>query len=159
MVDGDIIAAIPRGLLVLACAMEGDEARDVEWLASRLTSLRVFPDEHGKMNRDVRDHHAAHAGVGGAGVLVVSQFTLAADLSPGRSRGNRPSFGRAAAPSLACPQLEEFVDRLRAGLPSIPVRTGRFGADMQVELVNDGPVTLWLDSSQPAGPTGGTVLP
>ncbi len=132
-VDGETIAAIGRGLLVLVCAEPGDGAADVEYLARKLAQLRIFPDDAGKMNRSVVD-------VGGA-VLLVSQFTLAADCR----RGNRPSFSGAAAPAEAKPLLESVRAALRAA--GLSVECGAFGADSAVSLTNDGPVTIWLDSS------------
>ncbi len=130
---GDEIAGrIARGFLVLVGAAEGDGPDDVTWLADKVLGLRVFPDEAGLMNR-------ALAEVGGA-LLVVSQFTLLGDCRKGR----RPSFIGAMAPEPAAKLYEELLARLRAA--GAPVECGRFGADMQVELVNDGPVTLLLDS-------------
>jgi D-tyrosyl-tRNA(Tyr) deacylase len=130
-VDGEVVGSIDRGLLAFVGMMDGDQAEDVAWMQHKLRTLRVFEDEAGKMNRAVGD-------VGGA-LLIVSQFTLAADIG----KGARPSFGRAMAPDAARAALEGFVLGLRADLR---VETGRFGADMRVELVNEGPVTLWLDS-------------
>ncbi len=150
-VDDEVVGAIGRGLLVLVCAMSGDGDDDEVWLTGRLAALRIFPDDAGRMNRSVVDHHAQHAHDGGAGVLIVSQFTLAADLSPGLAKGNRPSFTAAAAPDRAREHVDSVVRRLTALLPGLTIATGRFGADMKVELVNDGPVTLWLDSRRSAG--------
>jgi len=150
-VDGEVVGAIGRGLLVLVCAMSGDGEDDEAWLTGRLAALRVFPDQAGRMSRSIIDHAQAHATSGGAGMLVVSQFTLAADLSPGLAKGTRPSFTGAASPDRARQQIEAVVRRLRELLPSLTIATGRFAADMKVELVNDGPVTLWLDSRRPAG--------
>lgn len=130
-VAGEVVGSIERGLLVLVCAVQGDGDGDRQWLAKKLPALRIFPDEAGKMNRSVVD-------VGGQ-MLVVSQFTLAADVT----KGTRPSFIAALEPGAAERQVEALVADLRA---VVPVQTGRFRADMQVELVNDGPVTLWLDS-------------
>ena len=132
-VGGEVLGAIGRGLLVLLGVEVGDEAAAADLLARKIVALRIFEDDAGKMNRAVRD-------VGGA-VLAISQFTLAADLR----KGNRPSFIRAAPPELAQPLYEHFCTRLReAGLT---VATGRFGARMAVRLINDGPVTIWLDSA------------
>jgi D-tyrosyl-tRNA(Tyr) deacylase len=130
-VDGAIVGAIDLGLLVLVGAAQGDTADDAQWIERKLTSLRIFPDEAGKMNRSVLD--------AGGRILLVSQFTLCADIG----KGARPSFMNAMAPGEAAAFLEQMVARLRA---VVGVETGRFGADMQVHLVNDGPVTLWLDS-------------
>ena len=132
VVEGVAVGSIHRGLLVLVAAMEGDTASDAEWIRGKLLSLRVFPDGAGKMNLSVKD-------VDGA-ILLVSQFTLAADVG----KGARPSFVSAMHPDRARPAVDALVAALSAG--GVPVATGRFGADMQVELVNDGPVTLWLDS-------------
>ena len=133
MVAGEEIGAIGRGLLVLLGVEIGDRAAEAGLLARKIAALRIFEDDAGKMNLAVRE-------IGGA-VLAISQFTLAADLR----KGNRPSFIRAAPPEVAEPLYEEFCMRLReAGLP---VATGRFGAQMAVRLVNDGPVTIWLDSA------------
>ncbi len=130
-VAGERIAAIGPGLLVLLGVEPGDGAGQSDWLAAKTLALRIFPDADKPMNRSVVD-------IGGE-VLVVSQFTLAADAS----RGNRPGFSSAAPPTLAEPMYEDFVARLRASYAR--VATGRFGADMQVALVNDGPVTLLLE--------------
>ena len=132
VVGDEVVGEVGRGLLVLLGVAPGDTADDVRWLADKVVGLRVFADEQDKMNRSVVD-------VGG-GVLVVSQFTLHGDCRKGR----RPSFVGAAAPEVAVPLYEAFVDAVRA--LGVFVATGRFGAMMQVELVNDGPVTLILDS-------------
>ena len=133
-VDGASIGAIDQGLLALIGAIEGDSDADVDYMVKRIPTLRIFADDEGRMNRSVAD-------VGG-GVLVVSQFTLAGDTRKGR----RPSFIRALKPDRAAPMIDDLVDRLRD--VGLEVATGQFGADMQVELVNDGPVTLLLDSRQ-----------
>lgn len=130
-VSGEVVGAIGRGLLVLAAVETGDTAAQVERAAEKLAGLRCFEDAQGKMNLDVRD-------AGGA-FLVVSQFTLAGSLE----RGRRPSFDRAARPEAAEPLVEALVERLRES--GLRVETGRFRAPMEVELVNDGPVTLVLD--------------
>ena len=142
-VDGVSVGAISAGLLVLVCAMAGDTAQDEAWMVDRLLVLRVFPDDAGKMNRSLLDRHAG--GVP-AGLLLVSQFTLSAELSPGRSKGTRPSFTAAMAPGPAEEAVHRVLLALRSRAPGLPVAAGVFGADMQVHLVNDGPVTLWLDS-------------
>ena len=134
LIDGETIAAIERGLLVLLGVAPTDTADEVRWLAEKTAGLRIFNDEAGKMNLSVAD-------VGGA-MLVVSQFTLYGDCRKGR----RPSFLGAATPDIAVPLYEAFVNALRS--LGLPVRTGRFGAMMQVELVNDGPVTLILDTRE-----------
>jgi len=128
VVAGRTTGSIGAGLLVLVCAERGDAEAQADKLLAKLLKLRIFSDEAGKMNRSVQD-------VGG-GLLVVSQFTLAADTSG----GNRPSFTNAAAPEEGRRLYEYFVERARAAHPV--VETGEFAADMQVHLVNDGPVTI-----------------
>jgi D-tyrosyl-tRNA(Tyr) deacylase len=134
-VDGERIAAIAGGLLVLVAAGAGDGPEAPVQLAAKVARLRIFADAEGRMNRSIAD-------VGGE-ALVVSQFTLYADVR----RGNRPGFTDAAPPEIG----ERLVDAFAAALREhgVPVATGRFGAHMQVSLVNDGPVTIWLD--WPAG--------
>ena len=131
-VDGTVIGEVGAGLLVLVCAMPDDTTATADALALKVSKLRLFKDDAGKMNLRL-------AQTGGA-ALVVSQFTLAADTS----RGTRPGFSYAAKPDVAEQLYLHFADALRA--LDIPVQTGRFGADMSVALVNDGPVTIWLDS-------------
>lgn len=131
-VEGRVIGRTGPGLLILACAMRGDDEAVVEKLAARIAKLRIFRDEAGKMNRSVIDT--------GGGCLVVSQFTLAAD----NSSGNRPGFSAAAAPADGQRLYEHLAQALRD--LGLPVETGEFGADMKVALINDGPVTIWLDS-------------
>ena len=130
-VDGQVIGGTGPGLRVLICAMKGDSEVQADQLAAKIAKLRIFRDDEGRMNRSVRD-------IGGT-ALVVSQFTLAADTS----RGNRPGFSTAAAPVEGERLYEYFAQRLAA--EDVPVDTGRFGADMAVELVNDGPVTIWME--------------
>ncbi len=137
-VSGETVGSIGAGLCVLLSIAPDDDGTTAHRLAGRIATLRIFPDENGRMNRDL-------AGVGGA-ALVVSQFTLHADTS----RGHRPSFIKAAAPERAAQLCETFVAALRA--LGHPVETGRFGAHMDVELVNDGPVTLVLTSGEPDWP-------
>lgn len=132
-IDGQKISEIGRGLLVLLGVEDADTSQDVEWLAGKICRLRVFDDENGVMNIDVS--------AAGGEVMVVSQFTLMASTK----KGNRPSYVRAAAESVSRPMYETFVKTMEDML-SRKVATGRFGADMQVELVNDGPVTIWIDS-------------
>lgn len=132
-VGGDAVGAIGPGLLVLLGVEAGDGADDVAWLAGKVARLRIFPDAQGLMNLDVLQ--------AGGGVLVVSQFTLLADTA----KGNRPAFVRAARPEQAVPLYQAFVQAVQ-GLVGRPVPTGRFAADMQVALVNDGPVTIVIDS-------------
>jgi D-tyrosyl-tRNA(Tyr) deacylase len=128
VVGGKTIGEIGLGLLVLVCAERGDSEAQVEKLLAKLLKLRIFSDDAGKMNRSVQD-------VGG-GLLLVSQFTLAADVSG----GNRPSFTNAAPPEEGRRLYDYFVQQARAAHPL--VQTGEFAADMQVHLVNDGPVTI-----------------
>ena len=134
VIDGETVGAIERGLLVLLGVAPTDTPAEAQWLAEKTAGLRIFNDEVGKMNLSVADVRGA--------VLVVSQFTLYGDSRKGR----RPSFIGAATPDLAVPLYEEFVNTLRS--LGLPVATGRFGAMMQVELVNDGPVTLILDTKE-----------
>lgn len=129
-VEGVTIGQIGPGLLVLVCAERGDSEAEADRLLAKLLKLRIFSDAAGKMNRSVQDE--------AGGLLLVSQFTLAADTGG----GNRPSFTQAAAPDEGRRLYEYFVDRARASHPL--VETGRFAADMQVHLVNDGPVTIPL---------------
>jgi D-tyrosyl-tRNA(Tyr) deacylase len=131
-VDGQVVGAVERGLLVLLGVAPTDTEAEARWLADKVVGLRIFPDAEGKMNRDVAE--------AGGGVLVVSQFTLYGDCRKGR----RPSFVGAAPPEVAEPLYEAFVAAVRAN--GLPAATGRFGAMMQVELVNDGPVTLLVDT-------------
>lgn len=130
-VDGAVVGEIGAGLLILVCAMDGDAEANADTLAAKVAKLRIFKDEADKMNRSLLD-------TGGA-ALVVSQFTLAADT---RS-GNRPGFSTAARPDEGERLYEYFADQLRA--QGIEVAQGRFGADMKVSLVNDGPVTIWME--------------
>jgi len=130
-VEGAVLGEIGPGLLILVCAMRGDAPDAPALLAAKVAKLRIFRDAEGRMNRSLLDVHGA--------ALVVSQFTLAADTS----RGNRPGFSAAAPPEEGEPAYEAFAAAL-AGL-GIPVATGRFGADMKVSLVNDGPVTVALE--------------
>jgi D-aminoacyl-tRNA deacylase len=134
-VDGRAVGAIGPGLLVLAAVAADDTAADREWLARKIVALRVFDDDAGVMNRSVAD-------IGGA-ILAVSQFTLFASTR----KGARPSWSGAAPPEIAQPRFDAFVGTLAAALGKA-VATGEFGAAMQVALVNDGPVTIWLDSRQ-----------
>ncbi len=135
-VDGKVCAKIESGLLVLAGFEDADSEADLEWMAGKIVRTRVFADDGGVMNRDV-------VAVGGE-ILAVSQFTLYASVR----KGNRPSWSRAARGEVSRPLFERFVAKLSAALGR-PVATGVFGADMQVSLVNDGPVTLGIDSKQP----------
>ena len=132
-VEGRVIGAIGGGLLVLLGVETGDREAAADRLASKVAALRIFEDAAGKMNRSVREV--------GASVLIVSQFTLLADVR----KGNRPSFTAAAAPELAERLYGHFCAKLRE--QGLAVATGRFGARMAVRLINDGPVTIWLDSA------------
>ena len=131
VVDDEVVGQIEHGYLVLVCAMQGDTEAIADWLAQKVVKLRVFKDQDGRMNRSLLD-------VGGS-ALVVSQFTLAAE-----TRGNRPGFSRAALPDQGRLLYQRFADTV-SNL-GVPVATGIFGADMKVSLVNDGPVTIWLDT-------------
>lgn len=131
-VEGAVVGAIGPGLLIFVCAMQGDGPAEVEKLAAKITKLRIFKDEAGKMNLSVKE-------AGGA-ALVASQFTLAADL-----RGNRPGFSTAAAPEDGKRLYEAFAARL--GAEGLSVQRGIFGADMDVSLLNQGPVTIWMDTA------------
>ena len=131
-VDGALIGSCDAGLLVLVCAMEGDTDDLPAKLAKKISKLRIFKDDTGRMNKSILD-------IGGS-ALVVSQFTLAANTSS----GNRPGFSAAARPEIGKALYEKFAADLGALLP---VQTGQFGADMAVSLTNDGPVTIWLDTN------------
>jgi D-tyrosyl-tRNA(Tyr) deacylase len=130
-IAGRVTGSVDAGLLLLVGFRVDDVETSLEWMADKICGLRIFSDEEGKMNRSVED-------VGG-GLLVVSQFTLYGDVL----KGKRPSFIDAARPETAVPLYETFIARLRARIAR--VETGEFGADMQVALVNDGPVTIWLE--------------
>ncbi|MBR1551164.1 MAG: D-tyrosyl-tRNA(Tyr) deacylase [Muribaculaceae bacterium] len=132
-VDGRQVSAIGPGLMVLVGVEQGDTLADVEWLAAKTTALRIFDDEQGVMNRSVAD--------AGGEVLAVSQFTLTA----GTRKGNRPSYIRAAGHDLAIPLYEAYCEQV-GQLLARPVQRGVFGANMRVSLVNDGPVTIIIDS-------------
>jgi D-tyrosyl-tRNA(Tyr) deacylase len=132
-IDGVVKGAIQHGLAVLLAVEETDTTEDIEWLSGKIVRLRVFNDESGVMNRSVQDAHG--------GILLVSQFTLFASTR----KGNRPSYSRSARPEIAVPLYEQFMAKLAQDLGR-PIETGVFGADMQVGLVNDGPVTIIIDS-------------
>lgn len=132
-IDGTTVARIGIGLLVLVGIEEADTTDDIEWLTRKVVNLRIFDDDKGVMNRSVID--------AGGDILVVSQFTLHASTR----KGNRPSYIRAARPETAIPLYEAFCRRLSDALGR-PVQTGHFGADMKVELLNDGPVTICIDT-------------
>jgi D-tyrosyl-tRNA(Tyr) deacylase len=131
-VDGAVVGEVGTGLMILICAMQGDTEADADKLAAKICKLRIFKDDAGKMNLSVKDS--------GGGALIVSQFTLAADL-----RGNRPGFSYAAAPDEGKRLYEYFSSRIAA--EGVAVANGIFGADMDVSLNNDGPVTIWMDTA------------
>jgi len=133
-IDGAVRGSIGHGLVLLLGIGPADTREDGDWLARKTASMRIFPDEAGLMNRSVSD-------IGG-GVLVISQFTLFASTR----KGTRPSFNDAAPPSLAEPLYQVFLTQMESALGGIPVSRGEFGADMKISLVNDGPVTILLDS-------------
>ena len=135
-VAGEVVGASGHGLLLLVGVEADDGEEDLRWLSGKLTRLRIFDDENGVMNRNVID--------AGGEILAVSQFTLFASVK----KGNRPSWHRAAAPEISRPLFERFVRQLEADFGR-KVPTGVFGAEMQVHLVNDGPVTLFIDSRNP----------
>ena len=132
-IAGEVAGRISHGLVILVGVEEVDTAEDAEWLAAKAAGMRIFSDEQGKMNRNVVE--------AGGGALVISQFTLHASTK----KGNRPGFTRAARPELAVPLYERFIAELERHLGA-PVQRGVFGADMRVALVNDGPVTIQMDS-------------
>lgn len=132
-IDSAISGKIGKGLLVLLAIEETDGPEDIEWLSGKIVRMRIFGDEEGLMNRSLQET--------GGDLLLVSQFTLFASTK----KGNRPSFSRSARPEIAIPLYENFIRRLETDLGR-RIQTGRFGADMLVELVNDGPVTIIIDS-------------
>jgi D-tyrosyl-tRNA(Tyr) deacylase len=136
-INGEVKASIGGGLLVLVGIENADGPEDIQWLASKIVNLRIFNDEAGVMNLSVRDT--------GGDIIVVSQFTLHASTR----KGNRPSYLRAAKPDVAIPLYEQFTETLSRELGK-PVQTGIFGADMKVELINDGPVTILIDTKNRA---------
>lgn len=140
-VEGHVVGAIGQGLLALIGIVASDDAASSERLLQRLLDYRIFADEQGRMNRSLRDT--------GGGLLLVPQFTLVADTR----RGNRPGFSTAASPTLAAPLFEHLLGAARTA--HAPVASGRFGAHMQVSLINDGPVTFWLASGSGSDAPGG----
>jgi D-tyrosyl-tRNA(Tyr) deacylase len=134
-VDGKITGAIPEGLLILLGIEDADGQEDIDWLVRKISQMRIFPDENGAMNKSMLDVQGR--------ALVVSQFTLHASTK----KGNRPSFIRAAKPDVAIPLYENFVEKMESQIGS-KVETGIFGADMSVDLINWGPVTIWVDSKE-----------
>ena len=134
-IEGVIKSSIDQGLLILLGIENEDQQTDIDWLCKKISNLRIFDDEAGVMNRSVKDINGE--------LLVVSQFTLHASTK----KGNRPSYIKAAKPDISIPMYEEFVKKL-ATAAERTVQTGAFGADMKVALLNDGPVTIWMDSQQ-----------
>jgi D-tyrosyl-tRNA(Tyr) deacylase len=132
-IGGVVKGAIQNGLVVLLGVEEADTAEDVEWLSGKIVRLRVFDDDNGVMNRSVQEAQG--------GILLVSQFTLFASTR----KGNRPSYSRSARPEIAVPLYQQFLQRLTQDLGR-PIQTGEFGANMQVSLTNDGPVTILIDT-------------
>ncbi|OQP64879.1 D-tyrosyl-tRNA(Tyr) deacylase [Niastella vici] len=133
VIDNNIRSAISKGLLVLVGIEDTDTAEDISWLSSKIVNLRIFNDAAGVMNESVKEQ--------GGDLLVVSQFTLHASTK----KGNRPSYIKASKPPIAVPLYEQFVQQLQTDLGK-PVFTGEFGADMKVSLLNDGPVTIVIDT-------------
>ncbi len=134
-IGGSLKSAIKNGLLLLLAVEEADTEQDVEWLSGKVVRLRIFDDDNGVMNRSVQEAHGE--------VLVVSLFTLFASTR----KGNRPSYSRSAGPSIAAPLYQRFVGRLAQDLGK-PIQAGEFGAHMLVRLINDGPVTIIIDSKR-----------
>ncbi|MEM9990869.1 MAG: D-aminoacyl-tRNA deacylase [Bacteroidota bacterium] len=132
-IAGKVKAVIGQGLLILLGVEGADTQEDITWLCQKIMKLRIFSDEAGKMNQSVLDIEGE--------LLVVSQFTLFASTK----KGNRPSYLKSAKPEVAIPLYEAFVKELET-VAQRPIKTGEFGADMQVELLNDGPVTIWIDT-------------
>jgi D-tyrosyl-tRNA(Tyr) deacylase len=132
-IDGQLKSKIERGLLILIGIEDADGEEDIEWLSSKLVGLRIFNDHEGVMNVNVKDD--------GSEILLVSQFTLHASTK----KGNRPSYIKAAKPPIAIPLYEKMIDKLTQEMGK-PVQTGEFGADMKISLINDGPVTILIDT-------------
>mgnify|MGYP001824130280 CR=1 FL=1 len=132
-IDGKPVASIDSGLLILLGIVNDDSQEDIAWLSNKTVNLRVFSDENGVMNKSLKDS--------GGNVILVSQFTLHASTK----KGNRPSYIKAAKPDIAIPLYESFIEQIETDLGE-KVQTGQFGADMKVELLNDGPVTIIIDT-------------
>lgn len=132
-ISDEIVSKIEKGLLVLVGVEEADTQEDINWLCQKITQLRIFDDENGIMNKSIKDINGD--------LIIVSQFTLHASTK----KGNRPSYIKAAKPDIAIPLYESFVSTMEDYLGK-SVGKGRFGADMKVQLINDGPVTIWIDS-------------
>lgn len=135
VIEGEISGEIGPGLLVLLGITHEDSEKDIDWLIRKITQLRIFSDQDGKMNLSVQDVQG--------GLLVISQFTLFADSK----KGNRPSYTQSAPPQVAIPLYEKFLNKLGQSFVG-KIETGKFGADMKVSLLNDGPVTIMLDSKE-----------
>lgn len=135
VIEGEVFGEIRQGILILLGITHEDSHKDIDWLVRKITHLRIFSDAEGKMNLSVQDVQG--------GLLVISQFTLFADSK----KGNRPSYTNSARPEVAIPLYEQFLQRLREDFDG-PIGTGQFGADMKVDLLNDGPVTIMLDSRE-----------
>jgi len=133
IIEGSEVAAIKKGLLILLGIEHEDTQDDITWLCNKITNLRIFPDQEDVMNMSLKDANGE--------VILVSQFTLHASTK----KGNRPSYIKAAKPDVAIPLYEAFIETLQINLEK-PIQTGEFGADMKVHLVNDGPVTIIIDS-------------
>lgn len=133
VIDGKTKSSIGKGLLILLGIENSDAEEDIEFLTKKIINLRIFDDENGVMNKSVLDIDGE--------IMVVSQFTLHANIK----KGNRPSYIKAAKPDVSIPLYEQFCETL-SSIFGKPVQTGEFGADMKVHLVNDGPVTIWIDS-------------
>lgn len=132
-IEGEKVAAIENGLLILLGIVNEDTQEDIKWLSNKIINLRIFSDENGVMNTSIKDVNGD--------VIVVSQFTLHASTK----KGNRPSYIKAAKPEVAIPLYKDFVKQVEHDLGK-PIQTGQFGADMKVELLNDGPVSIIIDS-------------
>ncbi|AMO20079.1 D-aminoacyl-tRNA deacylase [Flavobacterium columnare] len=132
-IENEIVAKIKQGLLIFVGIQDLDNQEDSTWLSSKIVNLRIFDDEEGVMNRSIKDINGE--------IIVVSQFTLYAQTK----KGNRPSYIKASKPDVAIPLYESFVKQIETDLEK-PIQTGRFGADMKVRLVNDGPVTILMDT-------------
>ena len=132
-IDGQVKSAIGEGLMILLGIEDADAQEDIDWLSKKIVNLRIFPDENGVMNRSVLE--------AGGEILLISQFTLHASTK----KGNRPSYIKAAKPDFAVPMYEKMIQALETELGK-PIGTGEFGADMKVSLINDGPVTIVIDS-------------
>lgn len=132
-IDSKLKSEISNGVLILLGIEEADDSSDIEWLSKKIVNMRIFSDDHNVMNKSLLD-------VDGE-ILIVSQFTLHASTK----KGNRPSYIKAAKPEIAIPLYTSFIEELRLLVPK-EIKTGEFGADMQVSLINDGPVTIWVDS-------------